>query len=194
MRRPNTITLKDNQQESALFRRRAIVAAVFVLLMFGVLIGRYYFLQVVEHDTYTVLSDNNRVHLEAISPPRGFIYDRKGHLLADNQPTFSLTINRQQVEDLDATLKILTPVLSLTDDDIRRFKARARVARKFEEVPLRLRLSEEDIARFSEVRYEMKGVNVNVELSRYYPYGDLFSHAIGYVSRILLTMRNGLER
>lgn len=184
MRRPNTITLKDNQQESALFRRRAIVAAVFVLLMFGVLIGRYYFLQVVEHDTYTVLSDNNRVHLEAISPPRGFIYDRKGHLLADNQPTFSLTINRQQVEDLDATLKILTPVLNLTEDDIRRFKARARVARKFEEVPLRLRLSEEDIARFSEVRYEMKGVNVNVELSRYYPYGDLFSHAIGYVSRI----------
>lgn len=184
MQRFNTITLKDNQQEAALFRRRAAVAGVFVLLMFGVLIGRYYFLQVIEHDTYTVLSENNRVHLEAISPPRGFIFDRKGRLLADNQPTFSLTINRQQVDDIDAMLKALTPILNLTRDDISRFRARLRVARKFEEVPLRLRLSEEDIARFSEARYALKGVNINVELSRHYPYGDLFSHAIGYVSRI----------
>jgi len=184
MRRFNTITIKDNQQEAALFRRRAAVAGVFVLLMFGVLIGRYYFLQVTEHETYTVLSENNRVHLEAISPPRGFIFDRKGRLLADNQPTFSLTINRQQVDDVDAMLKTLTPLLNLTQDDIKRFKARVQIARKFEEVPLRLRLSEEDIARFSEARYALKGVNINVELSRYYPHGDLFSHAIGYVSRI----------
>ncbi|MFP5430254.1 MAG: penicillin-binding protein 2 [Gammaproteobacteria bacterium] len=184
MRRPNNITIKDNQLEAALFRRRAVVAAVFVLLMFGVLVGRYYFLQVVEHETYTVLSENNRVHLEAISPPRGFIYDRKGRLLADNRPTFSLTINRQQTDDVDALLAQLTPALQLTPEDIRRFKARAKVARKYEEVPLRLRLSEEDIARFSEIKYSVKGANINVELSRHYPYGDLFSHAIGYVSRI----------
>lgn len=184
MRRFNTLTIKDNQQEAALFRRRAVVAGVFVLLMFCVLIGRYYFLQVIEHDTYTVLSENNRVHLEAISPPRGFIYDRKGRLLADNQPTFSLTINRQQVDDVDALLAQLTPVLNLTEDDVRRFKARARVARKYEEVPLRLRLSEDDIARFSEIKYGVKGANINVELSRHYPHGELFSHAIGYVSRI----------
>jgi len=152
MRRQNAITIKDNQQEAALFRRRAIVAVVFVLLMFGVLIGRYYFLQIIEHETYSVLSENNRVHLEAIAPPRGFIFDRKGRLLADNQPTFSLTINRQQVEDVNALLTKLTPVLNLSAEDIRRFKARAGVARKYEEVPLRLRLSEEDIARFSEVK------------------------------------------
>lgn len=177
-------TLKDNQQEAALFRRRATVASVFVLLMFAVLFGRYFHLQVNEYDTYTTMSENNRVHLEAIAPPRGFIYDRKGKLLADNQPTFTLTINRQQVTDIEATLERLIPVLQLNADDIKRFRNRLKISRKFEEVPVKLRLSEEDIARYSEMKHELVGVNVNVELSRYYPHGDLFAHAIGYVSRI----------
>lgn len=180
----NPFTLKDNQQEAALFRRRATVAAGFVLLMFVVLACRYYYLQVIEYDTYATLSENNRVHLEAISPPRGFIYDRNGVLLADNQPTFTLTINRQQVKDIDATLQRLVPILDLTPDDVKRFYARLKIARKFEEVPIKLRLSEADIARYSEMKHELEGVNLNVELSRYYPYGDLFAHAIGYVSRI----------
>ncbi|HEX6590856.1 MAG TPA: penicillin-binding protein 2 [Moraxellaceae bacterium] len=186
MRRNNNspFTLKDNQQEAALFRRRATVAAAFVLLMFLVLLARYYFLQVIEYDTYNTLSENNRVHLEAISPPRGFIYDRKGVLLADNQPTFTLTLNRQQVADIDTMIQRLTPILELTPDDVKRFYTRLRVARKFEEVPIKLRLTEDDIARFSEARYELSGVNINVELSRHYPHGELFAHAIGYVSRI----------
>lgn len=180
----NPFTLKDNQQEAALFRRRALVAGVFVLLIFLVLMGRYYYLQVVAYDTYATLSENNRVHLEAISPPRGFIFDRKGLLLADNQPTFALTLNRQQVPDIEAMIQRLVPILSLTPDDVRRFRTRLRVARKFEEIPVKLRLSEEDIARYSEARYELNGVNINVEMSRHYPYGDLFAHAVGYVSRI----------
>ncbi|MDI1302274.1 MAG: penicillin-binding protein 2 [bacterium] len=180
----NPYTLKDNQLEAVLFRRRATVAGIFVLLMFLLLIGRYYYLQVVAYDTYATLSENNRVHLEAISPPRGFIFDRKGLLLADNQPTFSLTMNRQQVPDVDAMIQRLVPILGLTPDDVRRFRTRMRVARKFEEIPVKLRLTEEDIARFSEARYELTGVNINVELSRHYPYGDLFAHAVGYVSRI----------
>lgn len=180
----NPYTLKDNQLEAALFRRRAAVAGSFVLLMFLLLIGRYYYLQVIQYDTYATLSENNRVHLEAISPPRGFIFDRKGLLLADNQPTFSLTLNRQQVTDVEAMIQRLVPILSLTPDDVKRFHTRLRVARKFEEVPVKLRLTEEDIARFSEARYELNGVNINVELSRHYPYGDLFAHAVGYVSRI----------
>jgi penicillin-binding protein 2 len=182
--KPKPFALKDNQLEAGLFRRRAMVASGFVLLMFFVLIGRYYYLQVVQYDTYATLSENNRVHLEAISPPRGFIYDRKGILLADNQPTFTLTMNRQQVSDVDAMMARLTPILGLTPDDIKRFYARLRVARKFEEVPIKLRLNDEDIARYSEARYELNGININVELSRHYPYGDLFAHAIGYVSRI----------
>ncbi|MDF2446370.1 MAG: Cell division protein FtsI/penicillin-binding protein 2 [Moraxellaceae bacterium] len=177
-------TLKDNQKEAALFRRRATVSAVFVLAMFVVLFSRYYYLQVIEYETYSTLSENNRVHLEAISPPRGFIYDRKGALLADNRPAFTLTLNRQQVKDIDAMIARLVPVLELSPDDVKRFHARLNAARKFEEVPVKLRLTEADIARYSEIRHEMQGVNINVELSRYYPHGDLFAHAIGYVSRI----------
>lgn len=180
----NPFTLKDNQQEAALFRRRATVASVFVLLMFAVLFARYYHLQVNEYDTYTTMSENNRVHLEAIAPPRGFIYDRKGKLLADNQPTFTLTINRQKATDIEGTLQQLIPVLQLNAEDIKRFRTRLKNSRKFEEVPVRLRLSEEDIARYAEMKHELVGVNVNVELSRHYPHGDLFAHAIGYVSRI----------
>jgi penicillin-binding protein 2 len=185
MRRNNRpFTLKDNQQEAALFRRRALVAAGVVLVFFLILLARYYYLQVIQYETYSTLSENNRVHLEAISPPRGFIYDRKGVLLADNQPTFALTINRQQAADVDVLIERLTPILELTADDVKRFRSRLRVARKFEEVPVKMRLTEEDIARFSEAKHELSGVNVNVELSRHYPYGDLFAHAIGYVSRI----------
>lgn len=177
-------TLKDNQQEAALFKRRAIVATIFVGLVFCLLIWRYFHLQVMEYDTYATLSENNRVHLEAISPPRGFIYDRHGRLLADNRPTFTMTLNRQQVKDVDNTLARLVPILDLDESDIRRFKARLHAARRFEDVPVKLRLTEEDLARFSEVKYDMPGVKVNVELSRFYPYGELFAHTIGYVSRI----------
>lgn len=180
----NPFTLKDNQQEAALFRRRATVAGSFVLFAFFLLLSRYYYLQVIEYETYSTLSENNRVHLEAISPPRGFIYDRKGVLLADNRPAFTLTINRQQVKDIDAMIARLTPILELTPEDVARFHTRLKVARKFEEVPVKLRLTEADIARYSEAKHDLDGVNVNVELTRYYPHADLFAHAIGYVSRI----------
>lgn len=177
-------TLKDNQQEAALFKRRSWVALAFVGAMFCVLIGRYFYLQILHHETFATLSENNRVHPEAISPPRGFIYDRNGLLLADNRPTFTLTINRQQVKDIDAAIEKLKPLLELDDEDIKRFKTRLQNSRRFEDVPVKLRLTEEDLARFSEVKYELEGMKVNVELSRYYPYGDLFAHTIGYVSRI----------
>ncbi len=184
MRRSTRITLKDNQQEAALFRRRAAVASIFVIAMFGLLAARYFYLQVSQHDTYTVLSESNRVHLQAVAPPRGFIYDRKGVLLADNQPTFSLTINRQATDDVKGTLAALVPLLELTPDEVKRFEARARATRRYEEVPLRMRLSEQDISRLSEVKYQFPGINIKVELTRVYPHGELFAHTIGYVSRI----------
>lgn len=180
----SSFTLKDNQQEAALFKRRTIVASVIVGVVFLLLLARYFHLQVQEYETYATLSENNRVHLEAISPPRGFIYDRNGRLLADNRPTFILSVNRQQVKDVDETLKRLVPVLELDDSDVKRFKARLRASRRFEDVPVKMRLTEEDLARYSEIKYDLSGVKVSVELSRYYPYGELFAHTIGYVSRI----------
>lgn len=182
--KPERITLKDQQQESKLFSQRAVVASAIVLSLFFLLLVRYAWLQLVQHETYFTLSENNRIHLEAISPPRGFIYDRKGVLLADNRPVFALVVNRQTAGDLDELIARLKPVLQLSDEEIARFKKRLRVSRRFDSVPIRSRLSEEDLARFSEARYDFPGVTTEIEISRYYPYGELFAHVIGYVSRI----------
>lgn len=183
-RRPERLTLKDQQQETVLFRNRAAFAGGFVLFAFGILLMRYGWLQLMQHETYATLSENNRIHLEAISPPRGFIYDRNGVLLADNRPVFALVVNRQQAGNLDEVIERLTPVLSLSPEEISRFRNRLRVARRYEPVPIRTRLSEEDLASFSEVRYQFPGVTAEVEISRYYPQGELFAHVLGYVSRI----------
>lgn len=178
------ITLKNNQLEADIFRARVLVAAGFVLFCFSLLIARYSFLQVVEYDTYATLSENNRVRLEPLPPPRGFIYDRNGLLLADNQPSFSVTINRQALEEMAPMVTTLTALLNLSPEEIQRFWRKARVTRKSEEVPLRLNLTDEDIAKLSEERHRLPGVNIQVSLARHYPHGDLFAHSIGYVSRI----------
>lgn len=182
MRSP--LTIKDSQLEAEVFRQRSLVAAGFVAVMFLLLLSRYFFLQVHEYTTYATLSENNRVHLEAIAPPRGVIYDRNGIILADNQPTFSLTINRDQAKDFEGTLELLATLLDLGGDDLTRIREKADTLHHYDEVPVKLRLTDQDIARVSEERYRLPGVNISVELARHYPYGPLFSHALGYVSRI----------
>ncbi len=104
-------------------------------------------------------------------------------LLADNYPVFSATLSRADVEDIDDTIARLTPVLQLTEEDIDRFKSRIKTSRKTERVSIKLNLNESDIARFSEVKFQFPGVNIETQMTRYYPHGDLFAHVIGYVGR-----------
>lgn len=183
-KQPSRLTLKDQQQDIELFRQRATFAGGFVLVGLGLLLLRYGWLQLFQHEQYVTQSENNRIQLEAIAPPRGFIYDRNGVLLADNRPVFTLVVNRQQAGDLDDLIRRLTPILGLTEEEVERFQKRLRIARRYEPVIIRSRLSEEDLATFSEVRYAFPGVNAEIEISRYYPQGELFAHVIGYVSRI----------
>ena len=178
------MTMKNQLAEVGLFKGRAAVAGGFIVFAFTLLVLRYGWLQLMQHETYVTQSENNRIHLEAIAPPRGFIYDRNGVLLADNRPIFALVINRQQVSDLDETIKRLTPVINLMPEEIERFKKRLRVSRRYELVPIRSRLSEEDLASFTEKRYLFPGVSAENDISRYYPQGELFAHVLGYVSRI----------
>lgn len=182
MRQPSP--LKDSQLEAALFRRRAMVAAGLVVLAFGLLIARYAWLQIVQHERYRTLSDNNRIKLQAIAPPRGYIYDRNGLLLADNRPSFTATLNREEVRDLNDTLVRLTPLLELGPEDIARFRSRLKTASPYENIPVKANLSEGDIARFAEVRSDFPGIDIEVKMARHYPYGELFAHALGYVGRI----------
>lgn len=177
--------LKNTAAEKRLFQRRAMVILVLVVTMMGVLVARMYQLQVVEHEIYTTLSDKNRVQVQSVAPPRGLIYDRNGVLLAENRPVFSVTLVPERVGDMDQALATLEQLISVSDEDMERFRRRLDERRRpFQALPLRYDLTEQEIARLAVNRHELPGVEVAAELVRYYPFGELTAHALGYVSRI----------
>ncbi len=182
MARP--ITLKDHFRETRLFTSRAIVALVLCIALMLVLVARLVDLQVIKHDTYTVLSDQNRVHIAALPPTRGLIFDRNGVLLAQNLPSYSLQIVPEQVDDVDATIEKLRQLIAISEDDEERFRKRYQRSRRFKPITLRTRLSDEEVARFAVNRHRFPGVDIAARLYRHYPQGSLAVHALGYVGRI----------
>ena len=175
---------KDNTAESELFFRRALVVLFAVFLSLLAVAGRLVYLQVLNHERFTTLSESNRVRLQPLPPTRGFIYDRNGVLLADNLASYHLEITREQVKDLDTTLAELRQRIELTDADIERYRKLARRAPPYTGVPLRFRLTDEEIARLAVDLYRLPGVDIKADLTRRYPLGPLAVHAIGYVGRI----------
>ncbi len=178
------LELKDPQREQRLFTRRLVAAMVVVFLLMGVLVARMVYLQVFNYDHYATLSQNNRVTILPLPPTRGLIYDREGRVLAENIPSFTLEIVPEKVPDLEDTLQRLGRLVRLTDEDLKRFRKRLRRNSAFKAVPLRFRLSEQEVARVEARRYQFPGVQVSSELVRHYPYGALAVHAIGYVGQI----------
>ncbi|WP_049623473.1 penicillin-binding protein 2 [Frateuria defendens] len=176
--------IKDPRGESDLFRRRAITGFLLILLGLMALVGRYVYLQVLRHDEFVTRADANRVKPRAIAPARGLIYDRNGVLLADNVPAFRLEVVPEQVPDMPAMLERIRAVVPLDQDDLDAFRKQLKQNRSFESVPLKLHLSEDDIARFELNRWRFPGVDVVPYLTRRYPYGELLAHVIGYVGRI----------
>ena len=177
-------TLKDAHGESALFRRRALVGFVLILLGLGGLVGRYVVLQVSRHAEFVTRSTNNRVKPRAIPPARGLIYDRNGVLLADNVPAFRLEVVPEQVKDMPAMLARLGKVVPLDNGDIDAFNKQLKQSRRFDSVPLKLHLTEDEIDRFAVNRWHFPNVDVVPYLTRRYPFGGLFAHVVGYVGRI----------
>lgn len=176
---------KDHHRESRTFQIRAVIAFILVIIALFGLVSRFYFLQVTEHDRFTALSDKNRIQLQPVAPTRGLIYDRNGVLLADNQPSYSVTLLKEELQDLDGTLLRLQELIPITDRQIERFRKRLKQRRRpFESVPLRFRLTEQEIARISVNYHRLPGVRVEADLIRYYPYGSSLVHALGYVGRI----------
>ena len=176
--------IKDHGAEAAQFRARAWLGLLITLLALGVLAARFYFLQVHSHKDFLARSEQNRVKPRPIVPARGLIYDRQGRLLADNVPAYRLEVVPEQVKDIDALLRELSTVLPLSPDELERFRAGYRAKRGFHPVPLKLRLTEAEVARFAVHRHRFPGVDVVPYLNRRYPYGDLFAHVVGYVGRI----------
>ena len=177
-------TLKDSHREARIYSARTVTAVLVVLSLLGVVLARYYALQVTGYETYRTQSDRNRVQLQPLPPKRGLIFDRNGVLLADNRPTYILSIVRERVSDLDSTLVELQSLVPVSENDLENFHKKLQRRRPYEPVPLRFRLSEEERARLAVNRHRLPGVVVDAQLLRHYPHGELFSHALGYVGRI----------
>ncbi len=170
--------------ERQLFRRRLIGALLLVSLAIALLIGRLAQLQVLEHDHFTTLSENNRVRLQPLPPTRGLIFDRNGVLLADNLPSHRLELVVEQIEDLEDTLARLRDLVAISETDINRFRRLGRGRAPYSGVPLRFNLSEAEVARLAIDLHRMPGVDISADLTRYYPLGRHAVHAVGYVGRI----------
>ncbi|RLA55400.1 MAG: penicillin-binding protein 2 [Gammaproteobacteria bacterium] len=181
---PRHITLKDPHRESRIYSTRTIAAIILVVGLLAVILVRYYSLQITGYETYRTQSDRNRIQLQPLPPKRGLVYDRNGVLLADNRPSYILSVVREQVPDLEATLVELQALVPVSDSDLEKFRKKLTRRRPYEAVPLRFRLTEEEQARLAVNRYRLPGVVVDAQLLRHYPYGELFSHALGYVGRI----------
>lgn len=178
------LTLKDNFLESRLFMGRAIAMLVIFTLLVMALVARLVYLQIIAHDHFTTLSEDNRVKILPEPPNRGLIYDRNGILLAENLPAYRLEVTPEQVKDMDASLAALGELVQLRDVDLERFDKVRRRSPRFHAIPLRFRLSEEEVARFAVNRHLFPGIDIAAGLSRHYPLGSLAVHALGYVGRL----------
>lgn len=173
----------DSDHVNRVFMRRIIIFGVIIVLGLSGLIARYGYLQVYAHDKYRTQADNNRIKLISAPPSRGYIYDRNGILLADNQPVFTAMLSPDEVENPQRTLRLLAPIFELTDEDIIDILARVSKS-KNDPVTIKIDLTETQLAQFSERKPFFKGVTIQSKLTRSYPYDELFAHVIGYVGRI----------
>ena len=176
--------LRDTRREWMINRSRLIVAVLAIIVVLGVLVFRYYSLQIVQHDDFMTQSDRNRIRVEVIPPTRGQILDRKERPLAANKPTFVIGVVKERSEDPAALVDTLTQRLSLTDRELRAFQERSERRRPFEAVPIKLGLDDAALAKVAVDLHQLPGVVVDAKLTRDYPYGEALSHVLGYVGRV----------
>jgi penicillin-binding protein 2 len=176
--------MKNQHAEAEQFRRRAVLGFIVVALSLLGLAGWYFKLQVIDHTEYATRSEANRIKPRPVVPARGSIFDRNGKLLAENVPAFRLDVLPEKAGDTKKLLEGLSTIFALTPEDIERFEATRKATRGFRPITLKLRVTEEEMARFAVDRWRFPGVELEPYLTRRYPYGDLFGHVIGYVARI----------
>ncbi len=176
--------IKDHASEAALFRRRALAGFLLALAGLGALAGWYFRLQVLRHDEFATRSEANRLRLVPVAPARGLIYDRKGRILAENVAAWRLEAVPERAGDAAKLLASLQGVVALDDEQKAQFLRDYKAARPFKPVTIKLRVPDEEAARFAVDRWRFPGVELVPYLGRVYPYGDLFAHVVGYVSRI----------
>lgn len=176
---------KNTERELRNFRLRISAAVVFVLICFGLLGARFVWLQVIRHDAYAAQAEDNRISLVPVVPNRGLIMDRNGVVLARNYSAYTLEITRSKIKgDLESVIDDLAQIVSITPKDRRRFKKLLEDSKSFASLPIRTRLTDEEVARFTAQRYRFPGIDVQARLFRQYPLGQVAAHVIGYIGRI----------
>lgn len=176
--------MHNAEHELYLFKRRLTVAGLLVLTAFGALFVRFFYLQVIQHGHYETLAESNRIAIVPIIPNRGVITDRNGVVLAQSYSAYTLEIQPSRVNDLEATIDALAKIVDVQPRDRKRFRKLLEESRNFESLPLRTRLTDDEVARFAVNRYRFPGVEIKARLFRQYPFGPLASHVIGYIGRI----------
>ncbi len=176
--------LRDQQRELTIFRNRLMLAGFLIIIAFAILLGRFSWLQVVQREYYHTLAEQNRISVVPVVPNRGLILDRNGEVLAANYSAYTLEITPSKVANVERAIDELSSLIDVTPRDRRRFKKLQEESKNFESLPIRTRLTEEEVARFAVSRFRFPGFEIKARLFRSYPQGELASHAIGYIGRI----------
>jgi penicillin-binding protein 2 len=178
------LEIGNPEQEIKRLRWRLAFAGIGVALLFGVLVARLIWLQVYQHDQFQAQAEDNRIAVVPVPPARGMIYDRNGVLLAENVSAYTLELSPRQIDNLERTIDELAKLIEIAPRDRRRFKRLQDDARNAEWLPLKTRLTDEEVARIAAQRFRLPGVEVRARLFRNYPLGETASHVIGYIGRI----------
>ena len=178
------VTLKNLRLETLIFKERAILSAMLVAGTFILLIVRLYDLQITNYSHYQTLSDDNRVRVLPIAPTRGLIIDRNGEILADNTPNYQLVITPSQVKDMPGLIETLAEFIDIQEHELTRFNKALKRQQSFQQTPLKLNLTEQEVAKFAVNQHRYPGVEIAAHSTRYYPQKNSFAHALGYVGRI----------
>lgn len=175
---------RNPEQDLQRFQRRLAIAGGLVLFAFALLFARFFWLQVVQHEYFRTRAEDNRISLVPVVPNRGLIVDRAGMVLARNYSAYTLEITPGKVADLEAAINELAKLVDIQPKDRKRFRRLLEESKNFESLPIRTRLTDQEVARFIAQRFRFPGVDIKARLFRQYPYGDLASHAIGYIGRV----------
>lgn len=176
--------IKNSIREMLLLKRRILVISIIITILTLILAGRLFTLQVIQHKHYTTLSKQNAIDLNPIEPRRGNIYDRNGIILAKNIPAFSLMVTPSKTQNLNQTITELNKIIPLSKNDLEQFHKQLKQHRRFEQILLKLKLTEEEAAKFAVNSFRFPGFSIQAKLIRQYPLGETFAHVIGYVGRI----------
>jgi penicillin-binding protein 2 len=181
---PRSAAMRNPEREVHYFRVRVLVAMAFVVLAFTLLGARFAWLQVVKHEAYLAQAEQNRIAVLPVAPNRGLIKDRHSRIIARNYSAYTLEITPSKVDNLEQTIDQLAQVVEVQPRDRRRFRKLMEDTKRFDSVPIRTRLSDDEVARFTAHRYRFPGVELRARLFRDYPLGQTGSHMMGYIGRI----------